>query len=80
MERYFFQLNECGKSLADSEGCECASLEAARTRALAAAREVMCAELSEGRLCLSCDISVSDEIGHVVYVLPFRDAVRITGL
>ena len=79
MARYFFDLNECGTLTKDDEGIECADLSEVRRRALQAAREVMCAELGEGRLCLSCRIDVSDEKGNIVLELPFKDAVRISG-
>ena len=55
-------------------------MDEVRDEACRAARAVMCAEVSEGRLCLSCRIEVRDKTGAVVLDLPFRDAVEISGL
>lgn len=80
MARYYFNLEECGQVVPDEEGIERDNLEAVRAEALRSAREVMCAELNEGRLCLSCHIEVRDETGATVLTLPFKDAVTISGL
>jgi hypothetical protein len=40
----------------------------------------MAAEITEGKLCLSCRIDVLDEDGRPVIVVPFREAVTVTGL
>ena len=80
MERYFFDLSECGTLFADEEGVELADLDAAHDRAILAARDLMCGEIRYGRLCLGCSIDVRDARGHPLFVLPFRDAVKVTGL
>lgn len=80
MAHYFFNLHECGKGTLDPLGMECASVDAARVEALRAAREVMCAEVNEGRLCLSCHLEVLDAQGAQVLFLPFREALEITGI
>ena len=80
MGRYFFHLYECGTASLDDTGIEHDDIEDVRAEACKAAREVMCAELQEGRLCLACYIEVKDEAGAVVLTVPFRDAVTITGL
>lgn len=80
MARYFFHLHECGTLSEDREGVDRTTLDDVREEACRAAREVMCAEVAEGRLCLSCRIEVKDEAGAVVLDLPFREAVTITGL
>ena len=80
MARYFFHLHECGNITEDLEGVERASPEAARIEALEAARAVMCAELAEGKLCLSCHIEVQNEAGARLFVLPFKEAVSISGI
>ena len=79
MARFFFHLHECGKTLIDEEGRELPDLEAARFRAMQGARDLMCGEIEQGRLCLGCSIEVTDESGASVLTLAFRDAVRITG-
>lgn len=80
MTRYYFDLHECGNVTSDVEGIELASLSHVHRDALAGAREIMCAELAEGRLCMSCHIEVHDDTGSTVLTMPFKDAVTITGL
>ncbi len=80
MERYFFDLSECGSLSVDPEGVELPDLGAARDRAILAARDLMCGEIKSGRLCLGCSITVRDSAGREVLTLPFREAVAITGL
>lgn len=79
MPRYHFHLHECGTVFEDVEGIE---REPAELRAVAirAARDVMCAELAEGRLCLGCCIVVEDAERREVERVHFRDAVSVTGL
>lgn len=79
MARFHFNLHECGDIVIDEDGVERADLAAVRTEAIEAAREVMGAEVKQGRLCLSCHIEVTDEHGERVLVIPFRDALTITG-
>lgn len=79
MKRYFFHLHECGSVIRDEQGSNWRSLEAAQAQACRAAREVMCDELIEGRLCLSCSIEIEDATGATVLSVPFREAVTITG-
>lgn len=79
MERYFFDLSECGTVCVDEEGVELAGLAEAHDRAVLAARDVMCGEIFSGRLCLSCSIDVRDAEGRAVLVLPFSEAVIVTG-
>jgi hypothetical protein len=40
----------------------------------------MCAEVTEGKLCLACYIEVHDETGDVVMTVPFKEAVTVTGV
>ncbi len=80
MALYFFHLHECGTVALDEDGIERPDLAAVQATALESAREVMCAEVKEGRLCLSCYIEVKDEAGAVVHTLPFNDALVVTGL
>lgn len=80
MARYFLDLHECEDITRDPEGIERAGIDEVRAEARRAARAVMCGEMVEGRLCLSCSIEVRDEAGNVVLSLPFREAVTVTGL
>lgn len=79
MPLFRFNLSECGTLFADEEGREALDVDAARAIALTAARDIMAAEVKEGRLCLSCRIDISDERGNVVATVPFSEAVTITG-
>lgn len=80
MQRYYFNLNECGTATTDEEGIELASIADARARAIEQARAIMCAEVQEGRLCLGCNIEVRDARGHVAINVPFKEAITVSGL
>ena len=80
MAKFFLDLHECGTTIEDEEGLELANLDGARLVALKAAREIMCGEVSHGRLCLSCCIAIRDETGQIVMSVPFKDAVTLAGL
>jgi hypothetical protein len=54
MPRFFLHLHECGTLVPDEEGREFPSLEAAVERATLEARELLSAEVAEGKLCLGC--------------------------
>lgn len=80
MQRFYFHLHECGTVTEDEEGRLLADLAAARVVALAEARQVMSAEVSEGRLCLGCCIVIADDQWVEVSRVPFRDSLLVTGL
>lgn len=80
MARYFFDLHECGDITSDEEGLEAEDLDAARTLAVTAVRDIMAREVQEGNLCLSCFIEIRDENHAVRDRIMFRDAIRISGL
>jgi hypothetical protein len=80
MPRYFFNLHECGTLVRDDEGREVRDDAQLRQLAVREARQLMAAEITEGKLCLSCRIDVLDEDGRPVIVVPFREAVTVTGL
>jgi hypothetical protein len=79
MKRYFFHLYECGTQVVDEEGVELPDHASVHDRAMRAAREIMASELMNGQLCLSCRIEVLDEEQRPVLILPFKEAVAITG-
>ena len=78
--RVYFHLNECGVVVADEDGVELPDVATARQRALESVRDVMAGEVRAGRLCLSCRIDVQDADGQLLFSLPFRDALVISGL
>ena len=80
MERYHFHLHECGDVTPDYEGIAQPDMLSARDYAIKAAREIMCAEINKGHLCLACSIEVVNAGGQPVMSVPFREAVIITGL
>lgn len=80
MALFFFDLHECGDVTKDSDGEEAESLKVAREIALTAARELMCAEISTGMLCLSCFIEIRDGQNRILDRVDFREAVKISGL
>jgi hypothetical protein len=51
MATFYFDLHENGRVIADEEGVERVDLCQVRASAVKAAREVMCAEVSEGCAC-----------------------------
>ena len=80
MARLFFHLHECGMVTRDEEGQEVVDLVAARAKAVQSARAIMCGEVTEGRLCLACHITVTNLAGDCVLTIPFREAVEVSGL
>jgi hypothetical protein len=79
MTRYFFHLHECGTDTPDGEGKELPDLAAARDHAEAAARGIMCSEVIDGTLCLSCHIEIENRDSGERTIVRFRDTVQITG-
>lgn len=80
MPHFYFHLNECGSVTHDHEGTEVADLNTARKVAIVAARAIMCAEITEGEVCFSCHIDITDEAGQRVLRVPFVEAVKIVGV
>ncbi len=77
MPRFFLHIFD-NKELSDLEGHECATVAAARNRAIAEARELAAADVKSGHLNLGHRIVVKDEYGDVLFVVTFRDAVSIS--
>ncbi|UYY76859.1 DUF6894 family protein [Sphingomonas sp. R1] len=77
MERFFFHLHDRVRLLEDNEGINCETLDEARMRAIATARDVMVGELRKGHLNLSWYILITDEQGNVAAHIPFREAVVV---
>jgi hypothetical protein len=61
----------------DEEGVELPDLQAARTLAIAAARELASADVLQGRLNVDHRIDIEDVSGTVIEIVYFREAVRI---
>lgn len=77
MALYYFDLHEHGSVIEDACGMDQPSMADALGEALRAAREIMCAELADGRLSLAAFIEVKDAARDTVLTVPFQDAVTI---
>ena len=80
MARYYLHLNECGTVTEDRDGVELATPADARELALQAARDLMSHEVKHGKLCLSCCIVIADASGRELDRMPFKEALRLSGL
>ncbi|MGZ8352808.1 MAG: DUF6894 family protein [Allosphingosinicella sp.] len=79
MPRYFFDLHNDIESR-DHEGKELPNLAAAREKATASDREMICSSIqTRGSVNLDHRIDVRDETGDVVMTVPFREAFTIIG-
>ncbi len=76
MPRFYFHLYDDGIFL-DDEGQQLANVAAANDVAIANAREMACAEVMDGRLSLQHRIEVTDEGGHTIATVHFRDVVQV---
>ena len=77
MARYFMHLRDGSDDLLDAEGIELVDLEAVRDRVMAAARDVLAGDLRNGIVDLRYRIDAEDEVGVIVYSLPFKHAFSI---
>jgi Tfp pilus assembly ATPase PilU len=80
MSIFYLNLHENGVLFQDEEGSDLGNLDEAFDLALRSARDVMCGEMTAGRLCLSSHIDITDGTGTVLATLPFREAVTVAGL
>jgi hypothetical protein len=76
MPRFYFNLHDDVVAI-DDEGRELADVGVARTEAIAAARELICEQVREGRLDLRHRIEVEDEDRRPVLTLPFSAVLEI---
>lgn len=77
MPRFFFHIRD-DLDISDEEGAELPDIGAARGRAIASARALMCETMgNEGRITLSHRIDIEDDSHTVVASVPFSAAVRI---
>lgn len=77
MPRFFLHLHHCGTLVPDEEGREFPSLEVAVERATREARELLSAEVAEGKLCLGCQIEVVEESTGRAIIVPFSATVQL---
>jgi hypothetical protein len=75
--RFFFHLHDCGTFIPDPEGRNFSSLDDAIERAKLEARDLLAAEVAEGKLCLGCRIEVVEERTGRAVVVPFSTTVTL---
>jgi hypothetical protein len=80
MAIYYFNIQECGTLDEDLVGRECADLTEAHAHAFAIARRIMSEEIREGRLCVACNVDILNAERTLIQVVPFRQALSISGL
>ena len=79
MPRYHFDVQNGASLVLDEEGRELANLEVARREAIKGIRSLISAEVEKGSLDLTGQLTLRDAEGRTVLVLPFAEAVSITG-
>lgn len=77
MPKYFLHLRESGSELLDPEGVEFEDVIELKANVLAAARQLLAAELLTGRVTLDQRIDAEDTDGRLVHTLSFCDAFSL---
>jgi hypothetical protein len=78
MPRYYFHICNGTGFVEDEEGRELPDLDAARSVAIAAARDIMAADVQRGMLDLSSFIEIEDPAHQLVHTLGFEEAVDLS--
>ena len=76
MPRYFFNIRSGGDYVADDEGNDCPTLQAAGNRAVNGARELMADLDALRRMPEVTSFEITDESGRVALRIPFTVALR----
>ncbi|HWH21897.1 MAG TPA: hypothetical protein VNT25_01210 [Allosphingosinicella sp.] len=79
MALYFFHLRDGVDVALDPDGIELPSLDAARKKALEAARDSLSHDIKAGRMDVGLRIDVENGDGRVLHSQPFREAFEISG-
>ena len=77
MPRYFFNIRSGADYLADDEGDECPTLQAAGTRAVVGAQELLTELNSAQRRPEETSFEITDEHGRLKLRVPFSLALRV---
>jgi len=77
MSRYYLHLRDGTDELLDPDGIEFPTLEALRKGVLANARDVMAGDIGNGIIDFRFRIDAENEVGRVIYTLPFKHAVNV---
>jgi hypothetical protein len=75
--RYFFNIRRGDTLVADPDGTELESLDAVRTEASDAAREILAARLRNGDVVDGDVFEITDEAGTIVEQVPLRTVLRL---
>ncbi len=76
MPRYYFNVITANGSILDPEGTELRDLDHAQSEAIADARSLMSTAIKQGHTIFGRSISICNEAGEVLAVLPFSEAVK----
>lgn len=79
MPQFFFHVVDSAGTASDEDGLDLEDLSVAREVAVKGARDILSAEVKSGKIDLDWRIDIADENGAVVLILPFSDAVLVTG-
>ncbi len=77
MDRYFFHFRNHTDRIIDPEGIELPSIDAAKSEALRAARDILSHEIRIGVIDLRSRIDVEDGDSRVLHSLPLKDAFKV---
>ena len=76
MPRFYFHIYDDQGAIPDTEGLDCADLEAAKQEGKASAQEMLAEEMRAGRTVDHRRIEITAENGSVVAVYPFLDLLH----
>lgn len=74
MPRYYLHVRDGVDEMLDPDGSDLPDLDAARESALAGARELLAADMTQGILDLRYRIDIENTAGEIVDTLRFADA------
>jgi hypothetical protein len=77
MSLFYLNLRTPTELLIDPEGSEVTSLEAARSEAIAAIREIVAQDVRSGGADLRCSVEICDAEGVTVSEVPYTEAVHV---
>lgn len=75
MPRFFFNVREGDKLIADLEGADFLSIAEATAEAVLSARELMADSILAGRKPSDSRFEIGDESGQIVLIMPFEEAM-----
>jgi hypothetical protein len=75
MPRFYVNFRSGGSTASDDQGIDCATLEEARTTALASARELLADNIKSGSQSPLEAVIISSESGQELMTIPAKDAL-----